>query len=100
MIAPGDIVARRDSPCELYVVVLSNAFHLAADTGRLITCPFIPGRLPGDAMPMVVAIDKPEGTLLPELVQWLPSSSLEEPIGTISAAALRDTTSIVAALIS
>ena len=94
MIAPGDIAARRDSPRELYVAVLSNAFHLAADTGRLITCPFIPGRLPGDAMSMVVAVERPEGTLLPELVQWLPSSALAEPIGTIGASALRETVSL------
>ena len=47
---------RRDSDDELYVAVVSNAIHLAADTGRVITCPFIPGRLPDDAMaaaPMV-----------------------------------------------
>jgi hypothetical protein len=28
-----------------YVAVVSNAIHLAADTGCVITCPFIPGRL-------------------------------------------------------
>ena len=50
MITPGDIAPRRDSDHELYVAVLSNAIHLAADTGRVITCPFIPGRLPDDAM--------------------------------------------------
>ena len=74
--------------------------HLAADTGRVITCPFIPGRLPDDAMAMVVAVEQPEGTLLPELVQWLSSAALDEPIGTIGAAALRDTAAIVTALIS
>jgi hypothetical protein len=39
-----------------YVAVVSNAIHLAADTGCVITCPFIPGRLPDDAVaaaPMV-----------------------------------------------
>jgi len=44
--------------------------------------------------------DKPEGTLLPELVQWLPSAALDEPIGSIGAAALRETAAIVTALIS
>ena len=34
MISPGDIVPRLDSEHELYVVVLSNAIHLAAATGR------------------------------------------------------------------
>lgn len=71
MIAPGDIAPRRDSEHELYVAVLSNALHRAADTGRVITCPFIPGRVPEDLLAMVVAVEQPNGTLLPELVQWL-----------------------------
>jgi mRNA-degrading endonuclease toxin of MazEF toxin-antitoxin module len=100
MIAPGDIAPRRDTEHELYVAVLSNAVHLAADTGRVITCPFVPGQLPDDTMAMVVAVAQPEGTLLPELVQWLPSSALDEPIGTVDAAALRETASLVTALIS
>lgn len=100
MIAPGDIAPRQDSSRELYVAVLSNAIHLAASTGRVITCPFIPGPIPDDAMAMVVPINQPEGTLLPELVQWLPSSALGEPIGTVGAVAIGEATSIVAALIS
>jgi hypothetical protein len=51
-------------------------------------------------MAMVVAVAQPEGTLLPELVQWLPSSALDQPIGTVSADALRETASLVTALIS
>ena len=35
MITPGDITPRRDTDRELYVVVLSNAIHLAAATGRI-----------------------------------------------------------------
>jgi mRNA-degrading endonuclease toxin of MazEF toxin-antitoxin module len=100
VIAPGAVAPRRDSEQELYVVVLSNAIHIAADTGRVITCPFIPGRLPDDAMAMVVAVDHPEGTLLPELVQWLPTAALDEPIGTVGAAILRETATMVTALIS
>jgi hypothetical protein len=100
VIAPGDIAPREDSSRELYVAVLSNSIHLAANTGRVITCPFIPGRTPDDTMAMVVPIIQPEGTLLPELVQWLPSSALGEPIGAVGAAALGDAASIVAALIS
>jgi mRNA-degrading endonuclease toxin of MazEF toxin-antitoxin module len=100
VIAAGDIAPRRDSEHELYVVVLSNSIHLAADTGRVITCPFIPGEVPEAAMAMVVGVADPEGTVLPELVQWLPLVALAEPIGNIGAAALRETTTIVAALIS
>lgn len=100
MIAPGDIAPRQDGTRELYATVLSNSIHLAANTGRLITCPFIPGQIPDDAMAMVVPTSQPEGTLLPELVQWLPTSALGEPIGNIGPAALSDATSIVIALIS
>lgn len=100
MIAPGGIAPRQDSSHELYVAVLSNSIHLAANTGRVITCPFIPGRIPDDTMAMVVPINQPEGTLLPELVQWLPSSALGEPIGAVGAAALGEAAAIVTALIS
>lgn len=88
MITPGAIAPRRDSSHDLYVAVLSNSIHLAANTGRLITCPFIPGRVPEDTMAMVVAVDQPKGTLLPELVQWLPNSAIGEPVGTLSPAEL------------
>jgi mRNA-degrading endonuclease toxin of MazEF toxin-antitoxin module len=98
VIAPGDIAPRQDSSREFYVAVLSNSIHLAANTGRVITCPFIPGRIPDDTMAMVVPINQPEGTLLPELVQWLPSSALGEPIGAVGAAALGEAASIVTAL--
>jgi mRNA-degrading endonuclease toxin of MazEF toxin-antitoxin module len=100
VIAPGDIAPRQDGSRELYVAVLSNSIHLAANTGRVITCPFIAGHIPDDAIAMVVAISRPEGTLLPELVQWLPASALGEPIGTTGPAALTEATSIVTALIS
>ena len=100
MISPGDITPRRDTDQELYVVVLSNSIHLAAGTGRAITCPYIPGRVSHDVMAMVVSIQQPAGTVLPELVQWLPTSALGEAIGNVGAAALRETTTLVAALIS
>lgn len=100
MTLSGDIVPRRDTDQELFVVVLSNAVHLAAATGRLITCPFIPGEIPGDAMAMVVAVDRPAGVVLPELVQWLPVSALDQPIGNIGPAALRDSCAMVSALLS
>jgi hypothetical protein len=100
VITSGDIAPRRDSEHELYVAILSNAIHLAADTGRVITCPFVPGPLPDDAMAMAVAVEQPEGALLPELVQWLPIAALDEPIGTVGSAALRETAAIVTALSS
>ena len=98
MIAPGDVAPRRDTDQELYVVVLSNAVHLAAATGRVITCPFIPGEIPSAAMAMVVTVQKPTGVVLPELIQWLPVVALDEPIGNIGGAALAGTTSTVKSL--
>jgi hypothetical protein len=35
----------------------------------VITCPFVPGKLANDVMTMVVAVERPEGTLLPELAK-------------------------------
>jgi len=100
VIAPGDITPRRDTDRELYVVVLSNAIHLAAATGRTITCPFIPGEIPGGAMAMIVNVQRPPGVVLPELVQWLPVAALDEPIGNVGAAALADIAATVRALVS
>ena len=100
MIAPGDITPRRESDQELYVVVLSNTIHVAANTGRVITCPFVPGEIPSDTMAMVVTVQQPQGTVLPELIQWLPIATLGEPIGNIGGAALAETAAIVTALVS
>jgi mRNA-degrading endonuclease toxin of MazEF toxin-antitoxin module len=100
VINPGDIAPRRDTDHELYVIVLSNEIHLAAHTGRVITCPYIPGRIPDATMAMVVSVQQPEGAVLPELVQWLPTVALDEPIGNIGAAALRETTTLLTALVS
>lgn len=100
MIFSGDIVPRRDTDQELYVVVLSNTIHLAAATGRVITCPFIPGEIPSDTMAMIVAVQQPKGVIIPELVQCLPIAALGERISTIDHAVLADTTTIVTAFIS
>jgi mRNA-degrading endonuclease toxin of MazEF toxin-antitoxin module len=100
VITPGDITPRRDTDQELYVVVLSNAIHLAAATGRVITCPYIPGEIPSGTMAMIVTTQQPKGVALPELVQWLPVAALDEPIGNIGDAALADTTATVRALVS
>ena len=76
MIASGDIARRKDVDGELLVVVLSNSMHVMARTGRVITCPFVPGRVDDDLMALVVGIDDPLGTMLIELVQWLPVTTL------------------------
>lgn len=100
MIAAGDVAPRRDVDRDFYVVVLSNTIHLAAGTERIITCPFIPGEIPGGTMSMVIPVSHPAGIVLPELVQWLPISALDQPIGNIGSAALTETATIVTALIS
>ena len=68
MIVSGDVVPHRDTDTEFYVAILSNETHIRANTGRVITCPFIPGALPAGAMALVVAVAQPKGVLLPELV--------------------------------
>jgi len=103
MTNPGDIAPRRDTSQEAYVVVLSNSIHLAAATGRVITCPFIPGRVPDDSFGMVVSVNQPrgpEGFALPELVQFLPRAALDQSIGNIGPSALRQATALLAALVS
>lgn len=100
MITPGDIVPRRDANNDMFVIVLSNAIHLAAETGRVIACPYIPGEIPTATMAMVVPVSNPTGVALPELVQWLPTAALDEPIGNIGPTALHETTTLVTALIS
>lgn len=100
MIAPGDITPRRDTDQELYVVVLSNAIHLAAATGRIITCPFIPGEIPSGTMALIATAQQPTGVVLPELVQWLPRAALDEPIGNIGGPALAEATATLTALVS
>ena len=99
MILTGDITPRRDTTAELYVAVLSNQAHIRAETGRVITCPFIPGALPSGAMALVVPVPSPEGVLLPELVQWLPAAALDDPIGNIGATALNEAALIVGSLL-
>ena len=99
MISPGDVAPRLDTDTELYVAVLSNEAHIRADAGRVITCPFIPGALPDGAMALVVAVAQPQGVLLPELVQWLPSAALDDAIGNIGPAALHEAALIVGSLI-
>lgn len=96
---PGDVAPRLDTEHELYVVVLSNSMHLAANTGRVITCPFIAGEIPADTMAMVVATEGPRGVVLPELVQWLPVVGLAAPIGNIGADAVHETKTILTALL-
>lgn len=61
MITPGDITPGRDTNQELYVVVLSNTIHLAAATGQVIICPFIPGEIPSSTMAMIVTVLQPKG---------------------------------------
>ena len=97
MIASGDVVARLDSDRNLQVVVVSNDLHIAARTGRVITCPFVPSPLTENAMSLVVRVES--GVVLPELVQWLPVSALGEPTGNIGSRALEQVATIITNLV-
>ena len=95
----GDVVPRRDTATEFYVAILSNETHIRANTGRVITCPFIPGAPPAGAMTFAIAVTQPQGVLLPELVQWLPSSALGDAVGNIGPAALGQAASAIGLLL-
>ena len=99
MINTGDVTPRLDTNSDFMVAVLSSSMHLEAKTGRIICCPFVPGRLSDDVLPLVVAVGQPAGTLLPELVQWLPASALGESVGNVGQEAVRKATAILTALI-
>lgn len=73
MTRPGDIVERADATGRL-VMIVSNWAHIQAETGRVLACPFIAADLRNDSA--FVQIPFPEGTLLPELVHWLPTPAL------------------------
>jgi len=100
VIAAGDVARRLDTDGDLMVVVLSNSMHVMARTGRVITCPYVPGTVADETMALVVGVDEPPGTLLAELVQWLPVSALGDPIGNIGPVAAARASAIVTALIS
>jgi hypothetical protein len=99
----GEIRYRLDtsSPTPQHVLVLSGPNHLAADTGRVIVCRVLPGVLPDDFAGVhrisytadgVTTI----GIVVPELIGWLPSSGLSEPVGLV--ADLRPVRALVDAL--
>ena len=100
MIGTGDITSRKDTNGELFVVVLSNSMHVMARTGRVVTCPYVPGTVADETMTLVVGVAEPPGTLLAELVQWLPVSALGDPIGNVGLDAVARASAIVTALIS
>jgi mRNA-degrading endonuclease toxin of MazEF toxin-antitoxin module len=99
VIATGDIARREDAGGDLLVAVLSNSMHVMARTGRVIVCPYVPGTVADEAMALVVGVADPPGTLLAELVQWIPQSALGAPIGNVGPDAVTRATAIITVLI-
>lgn len=68
-------------------LILSSNLYNEAGPGRVIVCPVIPGEpLPGEEFAADVPITAPlMGTVLPELIEWLPASGLTHPRGAVSA---------------
>ncbi|GAB90154.1 hypothetical protein GORHZ_085_00210 [Gordonia rhizosphera NBRC 16068] len=62
--------------------------------------PTFPDRSLKARWPMAVAVGEPEGVALPELVQWLPVTALDDPIGNVGAAALHQSVGLMTALIT
>jgi mRNA-degrading endonuclease toxin of MazEF toxin-antitoxin module len=82
-------------------MVLSNGAHIAAETGRVLVCPFVDGHLQDDdSVPFVVRMSAPAGTVLPELTYSLPASALGRYLGTAEAAQVAEVARLVTALIT
>jgi mRNA-degrading endonuclease toxin of MazEF toxin-antitoxin module len=81
----GEIWERGDRPT--LALVLSSDLYNEAGPGRVIVCPVVPGEpLPGEEFAADVPIAAPlKGTVLPELIEWLPASGLTHPRGALSA---------------
>jgi hypothetical protein len=85
----GEIRRRLDttSPVPFYVMVLSGANHLAANTGQVVVCRVIPGPT-SERFPAVHSVSYTNadglstiGLAVPELLEWYPRSALSEPVG-------------------
>jgi mRNA-degrading endonuclease toxin of MazEF toxin-antitoxin module len=76
---------RADAPA--HALVVSADLYNNADTGRVIVCPVIPGDpLPYDDYAADVGVAAPvAGTVLPELVAWMPVSGLSRRLGALDA---------------
>ncbi|NUR63880.1 MAG: type II toxin-antitoxin system PemK/MazF family toxin [Catenulispora sp.] len=80
----GEIWERGDRPT--LALVLSSDLYNEAGPGRVIVCPVIPGEpLPAEEFATDITIVNPlAGTVLPELIEWLPASGLTHPRGAVS----------------
>ena len=79
----GEVWARADQPTQA-LIVSSDMYNNAA-TGRVVVCPVIPGDpLPFDDYAADVGITDPiKGTVIPELIGWMPISGLSHLLGHI-----------------
>ena len=80
----GEIWERGDRPT--LALILSSDLYNEAGPGRVIVCPVRPGEpLPSEDFTADIAISAPLlGTVLPELIEWLPVSGLTHPRGAVS----------------
>ncbi|CAO5151590.1 putative Toxin Rv0299 [Frankia sp. AiPs1] len=81
----GEVWARADAPS--YALIVSADLYNDANTGRVVVCPVIPGEpLPFDDYAADVGITDPvSGTVLPELVAWMPAAGLSHRLGALGA---------------
>jgi mRNA-degrading endonuclease toxin of MazEF toxin-antitoxin module len=95
----GEIWERGDRPT--LALILSSDLYNEAGPGRVIVCPVVPGEpLPADEFAADIAISSPlKGTVLPELIEWLPASGLTHPRGAVSALDLRQIDQVVRAVL-
>jgi mRNA-degrading endonuclease toxin of MazEF toxin-antitoxin module len=79
----GEVWARADAPA--HALIVSANMYNNANTGRVVVCPVVPGEpLPFDDYAADVGITVPvSGTVLPELVAWMPTSGLSHRLGAV-----------------
>jgi len=79
----GEVWARADQPT--HALIVSSDMYNDAATGRVVVCPVIPGEpLPHDDYAADVGVSAPiSGTILPELIGWMPVSGLGGRLGAL-----------------
>lgn len=95
----GEIWERGDRPA--LALILSSDLYNEAGPGRVIVCPVVPGEpIPAEGFTTDVPISSPlKGTVLPELIEWLPGSGLTHPRGAVSESDWRQIDQIVRAVL-
>jgi mRNA-degrading endonuclease toxin of MazEF toxin-antitoxin module len=94
----GEVWERGDKPT--LALILSSDLYNEAGPGRVIVCPVLPGAPAAAEEAGDVPITTPlAGTVMAELIEWLPASGLTHPRGALSAQDWQRVDQVVRALL-